>query len=1107
MNNITEEISLNNSVTLNKVISITNNGYILTSKELEIRVVSADDNNLSDFVVIDNVDVSRESILSAFIWSNNIRDNEKYMILSYNNKIIEISPFDTYIDLSPFNQHDDYEINVSAYFNNYATSSFLMSSIIPISVEHISVNWNLTNTRHLYFSNYETLTQRSYNLNNLAINSWNNADIISGYKGIFIDTDILSGALNFDSNSNISGPSAILSENILSSFNSVNLPLNAGFISDDNRMIRVDTYDDVYIHIIDAKLKESNLNFIVNTNDSTLLRQTIENRLLSDSLINWINIDSNMRSVNNISFDESALLNDSIDVSFSLSYIDPNDQTNYLLKNELLTFNFINGVNWKSETTFYINAGEQFDLVSTLCNIPVWKIDNEDDSFTKIIRPEVNSLIYNAYNIESMNSDNVNLYTIMNPTTSTTKIYNTVVNAELVTENDNLIADQFICDIVVCSGNILMENGNLYNTENTIEIRNNELNKIPVDSIFTYQYLPNEIQPNFNIEFTENSIWNIQYDAISGINIITNDEVRQKHIDNIETNASAFLQINNNFIIKPIKEFKIVEYGSPIILDSIRPTFLFKTDEVPSSNLSLLSYKDYSNIYDEKISVNSEIMLSTNMESISGVTNFTSLPENISSWSDFIENIPGFYIDDNGILQGKITDMNCINALTNYKNYPYSFEIDEVKYAIVVDSVYLSSNTTKSDELYTYQNFPSGLILNNNIPTEILSGSSFDEEYNVNINVYDVLNNTSSLLLNENIAKLLFFNYKFKDNEYIMRNELESSNNSFISDAWNSSEIFNWLYQNSDISFGLSSNIKYNISGNNLTSNITSSGIQLQNQNKQYEALTGIISAYAVPNNDFSNCTELLLDTSTVLIPFIPEISLKLNYNASFGLYNKYYQINHDSDAEINVYNFIQEIGETFTDVSKDKIIWKSNTIVNDINDDGSYSMLQDDYGIIIFESGKILNIENSYGNITSTVTNSELTSEGYDSLSSIFVTSNNSSVDITYMFIGAGLTIPTSSSKVEIDINYLNRKCIINSISFNIGIGDSSELLTPNAMTLIGYDNDNVIFTENININSDEYYDIIFDNINAITKLVLRVTPSTLHDTNIRDFNVFFTC
>ena len=61
--------------------------------------------------------------------------------------------------------------------------------------------------------------------------------------------------------------------------------------------------------------------------------------------------------------------------------------------------------------------------------------------------------------------------------------------------------------------------------------------------------------------------------------------------------------------------------------------------------------------------------------------------------------------------------------------------------------------------------------------------------------------------------------------------------------------------------------------------------------------------------------------------------------------------------------------------------------------------------------------------------------------------------------------------------------------------------------MTLIGYDNDNVIFTENININSDEYYDIVFDNIKAITKLVLRVTPSTLHDTNIRDFNVFFTC
>lgn len=124
--------------------------------------------------------------------------------------------------------------------------------------------------------------------------------------------------------------------------------------------------------------------------------------------------------------------------------------------------------------------------------------------------------------------------------------------------------------------------------------------------------------------------------------------------------------------------------------------------------------------------------------------------------------------------------------------------VDDKTIALTFDYAYLSSYTGKSDEICEFTNIPDGLTINNNglINSEILSKENILPEYNISLNVYDVFNGASSLLLSqENIANILLFDYKF-GNDYLVLNELSGINDpSSTLSSWTKLVFLNHLIQ------------------------------------------------------------------------------------------------------------------------------------------------------------------------------------------------------------------------------------------------------------------------------------------------------------------------
>lgn len=1104
MNNQIENISLNSAETQIKHVQIVNaNNDSILSVSAEFRAVSAGINANSIFLVSGGF-VHPTELISIFNWSFNVYDQEKYLQLKTHDNVFDINQNTDIIPVSCFTTNlNDLTFNVSAYFNEISKNNYMSETSVSCILKNISVEWNTNEDIHLYFPNGNSLSSKEYNLNSLLVKKWNAEDIETG---LYIDDSSISGVLTYNDNI-LSGSAKQLTTDELIDYDSVNLPVSAGFRS-NNRISTIDTKNNVYIHIVDAQLKNTSLNFIVRSQDEAKFREVIERNLKGSSYINWINFDSDsLKFITDISFSTSSLLNDeTIDVSFTLGCYSPIDMTTFNIRSESISFTIINPVNWLSIDTIYINANENFDIVKLVCDKDSWDFDS--DQYVKIIEPSEDSEILNYYEINYQNSEiNSSPSSVLESVIPVSDVFNTAIEAKLydpITQEMSAAADQKNVDIVVCSSNIeLINKSGIYNTPDILETRNGIPSSFVIENTFKYEYSPTSIFNIVDFNFKSDS-WIKTVDLINGKDVIENTSEYTQHIDNKITIASAFLTINDDsFIVKPIKEFNIVDYGSPIFLNLIRPTLIFNINDVISSDISLFGYKNEIKDFDEKIVINDEVNIQTTAKSISGIFNVVDfkLPTNTLSWEELVSALPGLYIDDSGILKGKITNIDVINELQKEQSLPYLMTVDDKTIALTFDYAYLSSYTGKSDEICEFTNVPDGLTINNNglINSEILSKENILPEYKISLNVYDVFNGASSLLLSqENIANILLFDYKF-GNDYLVLNELSGINNpSSVVSSWTKDDIFDL----SETTFGLSSNIDFHILGDSLSCEIISSNILFKNMNEQYEALTGEISAFANTNSSYCNNETLLLDTGKIIIPFIPNES-KRTFLIQTVSYGKYYQLDSYSESKtINIEQFMQNANSNYT---LPELLWKSSTLNGNYND-GIYTTELNDYGIFIFEDGSIFYKNNSSDEnqiIDSVELTQYETNEYMDADNSIIFKLQNTNLDdygaeslqaiCTHdgFYILSGASV--NNNTVIINIEFTQRKCMINYVSYEFEYNydeDGNEILgsAPKHINMYGYDNGNIKFTHEYTPTNEEFHEETFNTDGPVSEIRLEL-------------------
>lgn len=1104
MNNQIENISLNSAETQIKHVQIVNaNNDSILSVSAEFRAVSAGI-NANSISLVSGGFVHPAELISIFNWSFNVYDQEKYLQLKTHDNVFDINQNTDIIPVSCFTTDlNDLTFNVSAYFNEISKNNYMSETSVSCILKNISVEWNTNEDIHLYFPNGNSLSSKEYNLNSLLVKKWNAEDIETG---LYIDDSSISGVLTYNDNI-LSGSAKQLTTDELIDYDSVNLPVSAGFRS-NNCISTIDTKNNVYIHIVDAQLKNTSLNFIVRSQDEAKFREVIERNLKGSSYINWINFDSDsLKFVTDISFSTSSLLNDeTIDVSFTLGCYSPIDMTTFNIRSESISFTIINPVNWLSIDTIYINANENFDIVKLVCDTDSWDFDS--DQYVKIIEPSEDSEILNYYEINYQNSEiNSNPSSVLESVIPVSDVFNTAIEAKLydpITQEKSTAADQKNVDIVVCSSNIeLINESGIYNTPDILETRNGIPSSFVIENTFKYEYSPTSISNIVDFNFKSDS-WIKTVDLVNGKDVIENTSEYTQHIDNKITIASAFLTINDDsFIVKPIKEFNIVDYGSPIFLNSIRPTLIFNINDVISSDISLFGYKNEIKDFDEKIVINDEVNIQTTVKNISGIVDVTNfkLPTNNLSWEELVSALSGLYIDDNGVLKGKVTDINVINELQKEQSLPYLMTVDDKTIALTFDYAYLSSYTGKSDEICEFTNVPDRLTINNNglINSEILSKENILPEYNISLNVYDVFNGASSLLLSqENIANILLFDYKF-GNDYLVLNELSGINNpSSVVSSWTKDDIFDL----SETTFGLSSNIDFHILGDSLSCEVTSSNVLFKNINEQYEALTGEISAFANTNSSYCNNETLLLDTGKIIIPFMPNES-KRTFLTQTVSYGKYYQLDSYSESKtINIEQFMQNANSNYT---LPELLWKSSTLNGNYND-GIYTTELNDYGIFIFEDGSIFYKNNSSDEnqiIDSVELTQYETNEYMDADNSIIFKLQNTNLDdygaesLQTICIYDGFYILSGASvnnnTVIINIEFTQRKCMINHVSYEFEYNydeDGNEILgsAPKHINMYGYDNGNIKFTHEYTPTNEEFHEETFNTDGPVSEIRLEL-------------------
>ncbi len=978
MNNKTESISLNKPETQIKNIKIANkDDDAILSVSAEIRAVSAE--NAADTITfISGAYVNSSELLSLFNWSFNVNDDEKYLKVDINGKEINNITFDSdSIPVSSF-LNDNENFSVSAYFTKISENTFMLKSTINYDLINVSVEWNDVSKVHLYFPNGNLGYTNKYNLENILVKKWNKDEekdietklVVNTYRDDVFLSSSHPGAdvLRYDEKTGIiEEPYPTFRKNDLVKLHNTSLPVSAVFVSNDKSVV-IDTNNDIHFTIVDAPFKKHDLNYVVRITNEDLFVSKLKT-IIKKAHVDWINFD--FESMKRVGVMTPQIYADYVE-TIAFTYCDAPDKSSFCLRtNEYLkdkVFKFVNSPDWNVNKNIYVNTNESFDLLDYTCIENRWVDDNVQ--YTKIIEPEETADILNYYSIDYQNSDINDIpSTILTPVIPVVKEFNTFVEAKLYDANTNYkspLVDQEEFNIFVCSANInINPKVNIYNTSNVLETRNNITSSFIIDEAFNYNYYPTSIPDNVKFNIKADS-WVTDIDYITGKEYIKNTAKYIPHLDTKNIAASAYItvDINNSsdkFIIKPVKDFNIIEYGAPVFVSSRRPTFIFDINApVEKSPISLVGYKNYEKDFDEKISVNQDVNIKTdtkNVDGVSGITDIYRLPNpNVSSWEELVSALPGLYINNNGILKGKITNLDVINTLSKRPSLPYLITVNNTKtIGLTIDYAYLSAYTGKEEDILSFRNIPTSLVTDNLgfITSGNLSRNIYPE-YNTLLDVYaSSQNNTSSLLLSSiSVARLLFFDYKLKNKDILLSDSLNDSFNDM-------SAVLRYpldkLFELAKDPIGLKRNVKFEVSGNDfLTAETTSSNVIFKNAAEQYGCLSSDINIYALSKSDFCNYETLLLDSGKILIPFIPPKDIRDSIQEP-DLYGKYFQLNVGKNGFImdNIYDIIQDknSGKYLTP----KPIYSVGTVYMSSDDIVRTWSTAGKDAIVIYEDGRIL--------------------------------------------------------------------------------------------------------------------------------------------------------
>ena len=1096
MNKI-ESISLNKPETQIKDIKIANkdNDTIL-SVSAEIRAVSAE-KAADTITLISGAYVNSSELLSLFNWSFNVNDDEKYLKADINGTEINNINFNSdAIPVSSF-LNDNENFSVSAYFTKISENTFMSKSTINYDLINVSVEWNDVSKIHLYFPNGKLGYTNKYNLEDIMVKKWNKDEEKDIETKLVVNTyrdDVWplyypgANVLRYDEKTGIlREPYSTFSKKDLEKLHNTSLPVSAVFVSNDKSVV-IDTNNDIHFTIVDAPFKKHELNYVVKTTNIELLRSKLK-VIIKKAHVDWINFDYESMKYINLSLYDNDIYDDHAEF-FAGTGCNAPDNTSFNVRIvEYKYFKFVNSPDWNTNKNIYINANESFDLLDYTCVKDRW-IDN-DVQYTKIIEPEDGADILNYYSIDHQNSDINDIpTTILTPIKPIAKEFNTFVEAKLYDASTNYkspLVDQEEFNIFVCSANInINPKVNMYNTPNVLETRKGVTSSFIIDEAFNYAYYPTSIPDKVKLNIKADS-WVSDVNYITGKEFIKNTAQYVPHLDIKTTEASAYITVDiknssDKFIIKPIKEFNIVEYGAPVFVSSLRPTFIFDINAlVEKSPISLVGYKNDKKDFDEKISVNQDVNIKTDTKNVEGVSSVTSdyrLPNpNVSSWEELVSALPGLYITNDGMLNGKIINLDVINALSKKTSLPYLITVNNSKtIGLTIDYAYLSAYTAKDEDILSFQRIPTGLVTDNMgfITSGSLSKRDIYSEYNTLLDVYTTKqDNTSAMLLSSiSVARLLFFDYKLKNKDILLSDSL---NDSFNDVSGVLKYPIDKLFSLAKNPLGLKSHVKFEVSGNEfLTAETTSSDVIFKNASNQYGCLSADINIYALSKSDFYNYETLLLDSGNVLIPFIPSKDIRDNIQLP-DLYGKYFQFNVGKKDFLldNIYDLIQDkntgnyltpkpiytvgnvdlvqddIYRYYSTYGKDAIVIYEDGRILYLNSASDYNTVIDSMNFYVVDDKK-LEFKNDNNSVSIYIPDKFLAEYGADSVKNIC---NSEGFYITK-------DAPVSSVTVHISFQ---RPCYVGDMSFDLDYtyNDNDEIVLKNLPKYIEVDK-NVMYVMN---------------------------------------------
>ncbi len=895
----TKDYSLNETATFDNYILISNNNQNIDQKSFRIRVVDAQpNNNTKNISVMSNGNIFRSNLLNYFNWSDNISNDEMIIKASYtNNGITNTKTIDNNVTYFPITDLISSNVSsativLSSYMQYNDNNLYIASTNISVDINDITINWKFDSNVNIFIP---AKSSNNYiDLKNALIESINTYNVVGSLelssniilpKNLYISDSVLYGNMSNE-----------ISGEILSSYVNLNVPINATYNEQNEITTNIDTFNNLYLTIVDAQINDTSefniFHIIQPTNLSEFENEFVD---LQHNYITWINIPSGNQIINNINAIQSA---SSIIVNYNICCSD-DINTNIFIKSAQKEYVVWPQLNWNNISPIYVKYDTNIDFTKE-CFVQPFNWPATDENWLQQIQISENSEFTTNYTINMNTQLSSDINTIAIPKNeSNTGIYDLILNGVISrTDSNNTLYNLNLTsnpvEIIVCNGIINPISSNIIT-------RFGQIQNFQLSSFCTIDIQPSSIINNIDINFNvPNTNWNINKQILNDINSY-NLNINLPNSLNALNETFSF-NININDIELNSLTFNVINYGIPYFVQNLltEKTIMIKNNEqIPNTNLFKIN--NTSNI---NIPINQNINIDL---SIYGITQYDVEINNEFSnnlidqmlLSEIANNIPGLYISNNHIL-GKITNTAFIKQISNNYEIQLTGYTNKIIITYEESNIEINVNQNIDIDLLTYGIICKNSSVNNNSIDELVSETSLENISNIIPGLY-ILNNhicgiitdsnyLTTLKYNNNIHEILVNDYKFQIIVYFTEKTVSSDINVFIN-------------KNNNIDLSI-----YGISHENIDVNNNYENEELITEMTLDELSTNIPGLYIknnylrgkINNNTYltqidKKCIITLTDVNKkIYINFITNNTLEI-------------ETNNDIDIDLTIYGIKQE--------------------------------------------------------------------------------------------------------------------------------------------------------------------------------------------------------